>query len=67
MLLLTVLPVLKVQRLMMSLIVGQSQCDQICQNIEGLFLIWQNIKPTLANLLHYWAYFHCYKWPNTET
>ena len=28
---------------------------------DGVFLIWQNSKPTLANMLHYWANFHCYK------
>ena len=38
------------------------------QNFEGFFLtIWQNIKPTLTNLLHYWANFPCYQWPNIET
>ena len=37
------------------------------QNFEGLFLIWQNIKPTLPHLFHHWANFHCYKWSNIET
>ena len=47
----------------------------LCQNFTslwqlfgGLFLIWQNSKPTLAKLLHcFWANFHCWKWPNIET
>ena len=30
-------------------------------NFDGSFLIWQNIKPILANLLHCWANFHCCK------
>ena len=30
--------------------------------VFGLFLIWQNAEPTLANLWHYWANFHCCKW-----
>ena len=38
----------------------------IWQNVDGLFLIWQNVDPILANLLDYWAHFHCYKWPNIE-
>ena len=25
------------------------------QNVDSLFLIWQNDEPTLANLVHYWA------------
>ena len=29
---------------------------------NGLFLFWQNTEPTLANLGHYWANFHCCKW-----
>ena len=37
------------------------------QLFGGLFLIWQNSQPTLVNLLHYWAKFHCCKWPNIET
>ena len=36
------------------------------QIFDGLFIIWQNAEPTLANLWHYWANFHCYKWPNIE-
>ena len=36
------------------------------QIFEGLFLIWQNVEPTLANLLHYWGNFHCCSWPNIE-
>ena len=35
-------------------------------NFDGLFLIWQNVEPTLANLLHYCADFHCCKRPNIE-
>ena len=27
------------------------------QIFDGLFLIWQSAKPTLANLRHYWANF----------
>ena len=33
---------------------------------DGLFLIWGNAEPTLANLLHYWPNFHCSKWTNIE-
>ena len=33
---------------------------------EGLFLIQQNLEPTLANFLHYWAHFHFCKWENIE-
>ena len=36
------------------------------QIFDSLFLIWQNAEPTLANLWHYWANFHCCKWPNIE-
>ena len=36
------------------------------QIFYGLFLIWQNVEPTLANLVNYWADFHCLKWPNIE-
>ena len=36
------------------------------QFFDGLFPIWQNAEPTLANLWHFWAIFHCYKWPNVE-
>ena len=36
------------------------------QNFDCLFFIWQNVEPTLANVLHYWAHFHRYKWPNNE-
>ena len=36
------------------------------QCFDGLFLIWQNSKPTWENLLHYWANFHFCKWPNIE-
>ena len=32
----------------------------------SLYLIWQNAEPTLASLSHYWANFHCCKWPNME-
>ena len=31
-----------------------------------LLLIWQNVEPTLANLLHHWPSFHWCKWPNIE-
>ena len=37
------------------------------QIFEGLFLSWQNGEPTLANVWHYWANFHCCKCPNIET
>ena len=36
---------------------------QIC---KGLFLIWQNAEPILANLWHFWANFLYCKWPNIE-
>ena len=36
------------------------------QMFNGLYLIWQNTQPTLANLWHYWTNFHCSKWPNLE-
>ena len=36
------------------------------QIFDCLFLIWQNAEPTFANLWHYWAIFHCCKWPNIE-
>ena len=32
------------------------------QNFDGLFLIWQNVEPTLANLWLCWANFQCYNW-----
>ena len=38
----------------------------LLQFFEGFFLIWQNDEPTLANLWHYWANFHCCKWPKFE-
>ena len=31
--------------------------------LNGLFIIWQNVEPTLGNLLCFWANFHC-KWQN---
>ena len=47
------------------------QCDQIWRNfgsvaksskswsiIGGLFTIWQNFEPTLANFVYFWANFH---------
>ena len=37
-----------------------------CQICDCLFPIWQNAEPTLANLWHYWANFHCCKWPKIE-
>ena len=33
-------------------------------NFDCSFFIWQNVEPTLANLLHFWAHFHCYKRSN---
>ena len=36
------------------------------QIFDGLFLIWQNAQPTLANLWHNWDNFHCCKWPKIE-
>ena len=33
--------------------------SQLWQFFYSLFLIWQNVEPTLPNLLHYWANFHC--------
>ena len=36
------------------------------QIFDSLFLIWQKAEPTLANLLHYWGNFQCYKWQNIE-
>ena len=38
----------------------------LCQKFHSLFLMWQNAEPTLANLCHYVANFHCYKWQNIE-
>ena len=37
------------------------------QIFVSLFIIWETNKPTLANLLHYWANFRCCKWKNIET
>ena len=34
------------------------------QFFGGLFLIWPNAEPILANLWHNWANNHCCKWPN---
>ena len=34
--------------------------------LEQLFSIWQNCEPTLANILYFWANFHCSQWPNIE-
>ena len=34
--------------------------------LEGLFSIWQNVEPTVANNLCYWANFCCSKYPNLE-
>ena len=55
------------------------QCDQIGRNFATLAKKWKslanvwifisylaNVEPTLANLLHYWANFHCCSWPNIE-
>ena len=56
--------------LLASSVTSVAKCchfGKILQSFEGLFLIWQIIKTTLANLLHYWAKFHCYKWPNIDT
>ena len=57
----------------------RQQCDQIWRNFTtlakvneslanfyGLFPIWQNAYPTLANLWHYWANFQFCKWPNID-
>ena len=38
----------------------------IWQIFDSLFLVWQNAEHTLAILCHYWAYFHCCKWPNID-
>ena len=40
--------------------------EKIWQNVDSLFLIWQNAEQTLANVWHDWANFHCCKWPNIE-
>ena len=42
----------------------RSQCDQICRNFWRFVSYWANAEPTLVILWHYWANFHCYKWPN---
>ena len=34
--------------------------SSLCQISDSLFLIWQNVEPTLANLVRYCANFHCY-------
>ena len=34
--------------------------------IVCLFGTWQNLEPTLANLLCHWTIFQCCKWPNIE-
>ena len=36
------------------------------QIVDSLFLICQNVEPTLTNLVHYWADFYCFKWPKIE-
>ena len=40
---------------------ARGQCDQIWQNFDGLFVIWQTVESALANLLHNCAHFHCCK------
>ena len=58
----------------------RTQCDQIWRifatlpkvykslaHFDGLFFTWQIAEPTLANLRHFWAKFHCCKWPNNLT
>ena len=42
------------------------KCTSPSQMFDSLFLIWQNAEPTLANLWHYLANFHCCKWPHFE-
>ena len=32
--------------------------------MDSWFLIWQNVEPSLANLVHYWPNFHCCWRPN---
>ena len=39
-------------------------CTSIWYFFHSLFLMWQNVETTLANLLHCWANFHRFKWPN---
>ena len=34
--------------------------------IKGLYSIWQNVQPTLANLLYFWANLQCCKLANIE-
>ena len=29
------------------------------QFFDSFYLIWQNVEPTLANLVHHWANFYC--------
>ena len=36
------------------------------QIVQGLLSVWQNIDPTLAKMLCFWATFSCCKWPNIE-
>ena len=36
------------------------------QTSECLLCVWQNVKPTLAKVLCYWANFHSCKWPNVK-
>ena len=33
---------------------------------EGLFIIWQNLLPTLSNFVNNWAIFHGCKWTKNE-
>ena len=49
------------------------QCDQnwlnrisVWQYLEGLFSIWQNSEPILANFVGPWAHFDYCKWTNYE-
>ena len=34
--------------------------------MDSWFLIWQNVEPSLANLVHYWPSFHCCWRPNSN-
>ena len=38
----------------------------LLQNLDSLFLIWQNAEPTWAHLWHYWTNFHCCHRSNIE-
>ena len=38
----------------------------LSQFLKGLFSIWQNSEPALANFMCYWAKVYCCKGPNIE-